>query len=208
MLQYADTLVYDTAHIVVWQQDPAYDYNREVIESDVSLMQWLFGLFTEFMRELINRALGEDFTLVLITLGVIALLGIGGFFLYRKRPQLFGRGTQEGIDYELEEDTIYGIDFDAEIAAALGRNDYREAVRLSYLKALRLLSETERIDWQLHKTPTQYITEYADADFQRLTVHFLRIRYGNFEATPDVYEEVNNLYQRLAQKNERKETRP
>ena len=45
------------------------------------------------------------------------------------------------------------------IADALCPTDYREAVRLLYLQTLKQLSDGKRIDWQLYKTPTQYIYE-------------------------------------------------
>ena len=73
---------------------------------------------------------------------------------------------------------------------ALARQDYREAVRLKYLQTLKQLTEGGHIDWQLHKTPTQYTYECTDEPFLRMTRHFLRIRYGNFEATAEIYEDI------------------
>ena len=132
---------------------------------------------------------------------------VGRFFadgclrdLFRDRialAGLFGRGKNDRLDYEVEEDTIYGIDFDKAIRQALERKDYREAVRLKYLQTLKMLTENGRIDWQLHKTPTQYTYECTDEAFLRMTRHFLRIRYGNFEATPEVYEELATAYSSL-----------
>ena len=85
------------------------------------------------------------------------------------------------------EDTIYGVDFAERIADALARTDYREAVRLLYLQTLKQLSDGKRIDWQLYKTPTQYIYEVRLPAFRQMTNHFLRVRYGNFEATETLF---------------------
>jgi hypothetical protein len=91
------------------------------------------------------------------------------------------------------EDTIYGVDFALKIASSLSRHDYREAIRLLYLQTLKQLSDEKRIDWQLYKTPTQYIYEVRMPAFQRLTHHFLRVRYGNFEATEELFQTMLSL---------------
>ena len=94
---------------------------------------------------------------------------------------------KNALSYTVEEDTIYGVDFPGGIAEALSRQNYREAVRLLYLQTLKQLSDAERIDWQLYKTPTQYINEVRLPAFRQLTNHFLRVRYGNFEATEELF---------------------
>ena len=121
---------------------------------------------------------------------VLATLALLTWIIYKLRPQLFRSSGKEASEYETEEDTIYGIDFNEAIREALARKDYREAVRLKYLQTLKQLTESGKIDWQLHKTPTQYTYECTDEPFLRMTRHFLRIRYGNFEATPEIYEEI------------------
>ncbi len=97
---------------------------------------------------------------------------------------------------------LYGIDFDAEIKAALVRRDYKEAVRLLYLQTLKQLSDKELIDWQLYKTPTQYIYEVKSESqrnvFRNLTNSFLRVRYGNFDATEQLFIEMSGLQKEIA----------
>lgn len=193
-----DTLVCDTARIAAWQQDTAYDYNRELIEPQESILEWLFSVLVGFLREMIGAVMQQDASWVIAVTGTILLLGLAGWLLYKFRPGLFSRGEKKPLDYELEEDTIYGIDFDAAIQKALDRQDYREAVRLKYLQTLKLLTEAGKIDWQLHKTPTQYTCEFAGAAFLSMTQHFLRIRYGNFEATREIYEEVAAAHSSLS----------
>ena len=80
---------------------------------------------------------------------------------------------------------------------ALSRQNYREAVRLLYLQTLKQLSDAERIDWQLYKTPTQYINEVRLPAFRQLTNHFLRVRYGNFEATEELFRIMQTLQEEI-----------
>lgn len=193
-----DTLVCDTARIAAWQQDSAFDYNRELIEPQQNILQWIFEVIMGLLSEVINSVMRNDVSWVFITVGLLLLLGVIGWLLYKFRPGLFGKTRQRDMEYEIEDDNIYGIDFEKCIAEALGRHDFREAVRLKYLQTLKLLTEDGRIDWQLHKTPTQYTYEYTEETFLRMTNHFLRIRYGNFEATPEVYEELAVAYSSLS----------
>ena len=37
----ADTLVCDTAQIALWQSDPAYNYNRELITPEMNVFEWI-----------------------------------------------------------------------------------------------------------------------------------------------------------------------
>ena len=90
----------------------------------------------------------------------------------------------------MTEDTIYGIDFPSEIEKAIDSHDYREALRLMYLQTLKWLSDNHQIDWQSFKTPTQYTNEWRNADFQKITLIFVKVRYGGFEAPEKMIAEM------------------
>ena len=59
------------------------------------------------------------------------------------------------------------------------------------------IHDAERIDWQLYKTPTQYIYEVRLPAFRQMTNHFLRVRYGNFEATEELFREMQALQEEI-----------
>ena len=105
------------------------------------------------------------------------------------------RSPKNKLPYEVGEDTIYGVDFAGGIADALSH--YREAVRLLYLQTLKRLSDEKRIDWQPYKTPTQYINEVRMPVFRQLTNHFLRVRYGNFEGTEELFNSMKSLQEEI-----------
>lgn len=193
-----DTLVCDTAKIALLQSDPAYDYNRELITPELNLFEWLSRQFGELLRKIFGSRFAEEYsTLILVCIAIILLLLII-WFVYKKRPELFMMSKKTSLPYTVEEDTIYGVDFPGGIADALSRQDYREAVRLLYLQTLKQLSDAERIDWQLYKTPTQYIYEVRLPAFRQLTNQFLRVRYGNFEATEELYRSMLALQGEIA----------
>ena len=175
----ADTLVCDTAQIALWQSDPAYNYNRELITPEMNVFEWISRQFGELLRKIFGSHFAEEYSgLILVCIAILLLLLIV-WFVYRKRPELFMASHKNALSYTVEEDTIYGVDFPGGIAEALSRQNYREAVRLLYLQTLKQLSDAERIDWQLYKTPTQYINEVRLPAFRQLTNHFLRVRYGD-----------------------------
>lgn len=93
-------------------------------------------------------------------------------------------------DAEGGTDNIYAIDFDTEFNEALGKGDYTVLVRLVYLRTLRKLDEDGRLEWKLYKTPEQYVCELPLPEFRRMTWHFLRVRYGRYEASSALYEEM------------------
>ena len=76
-------------------------------------------------------------------------------------------------------------------------NDCREAVRLLYFQTLKQLSDAGRIEWQPYKTPTQYLYEVRLPAFRQLTNHFLQVRYGNFEATEELFRTMRALQEEI-----------
>ena len=193
----ADTLVCDTAQIAVWQSESAYDYNRELITPDINIIEWINRQFAELLRKIFGSRFSEEYSeLILICIAIVILLLII-WLIYRRRPGLFMRSPEKTLAYTVGEDTIYGVDFPKGIADALARKDYREAVRLLYLQTLKQLSDIKRIDWQPYKTPTQYNAEVRMPAFRQLTNHFLRVRYGNFEATEELFYVMQTLQKEI-----------
>ena len=68
----------------------------------------------------------------------------------------------------------------------MAQKDYYKAVRIVYLRTLRWLSDGNKISWQLYKTPTQYTREYLSVEFERMTTAFIRVRYGNYQASEEL----------------------
>lgn len=188
-----DTLVCDSAQIAVWQSDSNFDYGRELLSQDETLMDLFQRWMNKLLREIFGSAFADNYA-VYIWIGIFVVLILLLFwFLYTKKPELFKRRGKKSTLYSIEDDTIYGIDFPKMITEMLVARDYKEAIRLLYLQTLKDLSDGNRIDWQLYKTPTQYIYEFREPAFRQLTNHFLRVRYGNFEATASLFEQMQTL---------------
>ncbi len=192
-----DTLSCDTTLLSLMRNDGAYDYGRELVMPQLNLMDWLLGQLEKFLTSIFGDAAGHQITLPLIVTVGLVLIGLILCFFYKDRPGLFQWNKKHQMDRDAEGDTIYGIYFDAEIQRATRQGDYREAVRWVYLQTLRYLSDMHQIDWQLYKTPTQYVYECREVAFRELTNRFLRVRYGHFEADSSLLAEMKGLQDTL-----------
>ena len=151
----ADTIVYDSLTVAYWQGQPEYDYNRELITPEFDLIAWLNLWLGKLLQKIFGSTFAEKYTeTILVALFVVALLLIV-WFIYKKRPELFMR-SKRTLPYRVEEDTIYGVDFQKEIDTL--------------------------------KTP-----------FRELTNRFLRVRYGNFEATVVLYREMQAFQKEMVE---------
>jgi len=197
----SDTLLIDSTRIAAWQDDGRYDYDREMVGGSQNLLDWIVSVITEWVNETFDVMMDNDVTYyTLLALGVL-LVGFLVWLLRKKGLRLFyGKKEEEEMDYEVEEDTIYGVDFDADLKVALEQGNYRQAVRLLYLQTLYHLQEEGKIDWQPSKTPTQYMRQVDQPSFSRLTRLFILVRYGNFEATEEVYRQMKALQEEVMRK--------
>ena len=189
----ADTIIYDAQKIADYQANERFDYDSQLDIPDYSL----FDAFSRWFNRLFNSIFSGKFeenvtTPVMVILFIATILAIL-FFLYKKRPGLFMREKKSAsLPYDIEEENIHGIDFNKEISTALECGDYRLAIRMLYLQTLRILSDNNLIEWQIHKTPTEYLYEIRNREmkplFHKLTNWFLQVRYGNYTASPELYE--------------------
>lgn len=188
-----DSLVIDQQLLQAFQDDSAYDYSRELVQTDSSLWNWLTNAISHFLDNLSGNHFFHSYNHVLwMGLAVVFILALAIlFYRWQHRSGKYDRALP--TDYDIQTDTIYGIDFAQLIAQARSQGNYREAARLTYLQTLRWLSDQKLIDWQLYKTPTQYTYEVTSPPFRQLTQLFLRLRYGGFSATEEQANEMTAL---------------
>ncbi len=102
---------------------------------------------------------------------------------------------------DLLEEDLTSVDFDADIAAAAARGDYRRAVRLFYLKALRELADRNLIVWRREKTNHDYVAELRRSPLRRpfseLTYLFEHIWYGAFPVDEAAFGRMRRAFARF-----------
>jgi len=176
-----DTLTIDWKLI---EQFRSVDYDQEFAEHEEVPEESLFEGFDGW--NLSNRNV-EILNWILIIAIIIGIL-IGLFIK-------FGNFSSSTTRVEIpEEDTIYGVNFKKMLAELEKGDDVYQCIRVRYLYLLRQLHDSRRIYWELYKTPNQYTYEEKSAEFKQLTNIFMKVRYGNYKATAEMYEEEKRLY--------------
>lgn len=172
------------------RNNPDFGYSRELVQVKSSTWQWMSDRLAEWYQSLLNSVFPNEnnwylwLIVALVVIGIIiAIVVVRNRYLLRLKEN-----TDSG--YVVTDDTIYGIDFEQQIKSALGRDDYRTALRMIYLQTLKWLDDNHHIHWQPQKTPSQYVREYRCAPFNTLTTLFIRIRYGGFEADRALIDEA------------------
>ena len=119
-----------------------------------------------------------------------------------KYDWIFGSAGKAGIkDYSVANENIHEIDYEKAIQEALGSNDFRLAVRLIYLRTLKLLSDREVIHYQEGKTNNEYTREVSETEygssFVSLSYHFNYLWYGHFEAGKHNWESAETEFNKI-----------
>lgn len=201
MVHLPDTIIYDSAKIAEYQADKRFDYNSQLGVPEFNLWEIITRWLTQLLRHFFDNDTAESIArwLLIAFFVVIVLLII--YFVYKKRPELFLKEKKTLLPYQVEEENIYRIDFERELAAALAAGDFRTAIRILYLQTLRFVTDKHWIDWQIYKTPTEYIYELKPVGlktpFRDFTNRFLQVRYGNFKATRELFDSMCNLRDEL-----------
>ena len=148
-----------------------------------------------------NRWLNLALWIVLIG-GFAALLiwflSTGDIRLFRKKTKPVEEATEE----EATED-IFEMNFEKEIQKAIHAGNYRTAVRLLYLRALRDLANHNLITYTHEKTNSDYLLQLAGTSyykpFFRLTRSFDYSWYGQFEISQDSFGIIQNDFSSFKQ---------
>jgi hypothetical protein len=143
-----------------------------------------FSFFQEYLGYIIILAA------VIIVILVLNKSKLRGLFYFNKENQVSGfKETKEDINE---------IDFDNLITEAISKSNYRIAVRLYYLKTLKLLSDRKLIDWKINKTNQNYVREIKKEElkmpFEKLTYLFEWIWYGEMPVAESFFEETKNNF--------------
>lgn len=121
---------------------------------------------------------------------------------------LFGRKeyTSTALAAEEIDETSSIESIEKLIKEAEASQDYRLAIRLLYLKALRLLDDHNRIEWRTGKTNHEYLKELSGSsihkEFDELSYIYEYLWYGQFDldegiAYADVKTRFGNYYSQI-----------
>jgi hypothetical protein len=180
------------------QQDSAYQYPVEKAEEESSL----FSRFLMWLSHQIRKATGylpsNTFEVLYVLVGLLLVwlilkwVGVNMTDVFRKK------GQEIEVPYEAIGEDIRVMSFETAIDEAIGRNNFRLAVRLYYLWTLRSLDNKALINWQRNKTNHQYLIELEQThffkDFAQLTLDFEYAWYGDFPLNEARFRDIQEAF--------------
>ncbi len=118
---------------------------------------------------------------------IILFLRESNIVLFRKKEILLNAGA--GVA-----ESIFEIDYAADIAKAAAAGDYRAAIRLHYLQALHALVNEGQLVFKEDYTNSQYLAQLAQSPrygaFKKLTRFFEFAWYGKMDVSPRAYQNI------------------
>ena len=179
-----------------FKEDKAYDYYKTKIEKHSFIEQ-----MREELNRWLNRNVNPDITEEQVKVGFWIALGLiillVAWIIYRYQPEFFYINKKNKISFQVEDEDIHSLDFYTLIKDALKSENYTEAIRWNYLQTLKALHEKEFLSWDANKTVNEYVYELSrpdlKADFKVLSLQFAYYRYGNGNASEEVFKQVSSL---------------
>ena len=176
-------------------QDPEIDKNW--IER---IYDWINSQIRSIMMsDAYSTAMDYLIYIIMIAALIIIILGLLKSDI---RGFLYGSAEKKlkGISEKTED--ITKIDFNELISQALGKNDYKLAVRYNYLKILIALSNVGAINLREFKTTSQLVSEIKNQDkyyepFKNLTRIFENIWYGDHKVEEGFYKKISEDFNRF-----------
>jgi len=207
-----DSVKYDNSMILVRKppaekimgfrndQDYAYDTNAKKPDNYFMRLFWwisdfwssipYFGKFLEYLF--------YGLLIAMVILAVFRMLDI-------KVNSIFQRNRyREKIHIEEISEDIHKLDMDALIMEEIKKKNYKNAIRLLYLKLLKLLSDNGIILWSVNKTNADYRHEISPTPyhipFSRLSALYEFIWYGNFRIGEDGFNKAKTEFYTMYEK--------
>ena len=154
-------------------------------------LNWFNSIFTGVGNPTFWGTAAYVFIAGVVVYVTLKLMGVDFSGLYRKK-------NSNEIPYETLGENIHAIEFADSIAEAIAQKNYRLAVRLYYLKALKELTDREMIDWRINKTNRSYVYELNSPtlrpDFERITLQFEYAWYGDFPVDETQFLNIKNQF--------------
>ena len=191
----AETLSFDSTAYNNLKAQKKFDYYQQYVDKPSAWQNWKDEIYRWLRRHLKPHVTDEQLDRILFFLLLLTVVSII-FFLFFYKPSPFYFNRKQRGKHSLEEG-IEGQDFDRLIRQALEVGEYTEAIRLNYLKVLKILNDKELISFNPNKTVNEYVYELKrtdiQSDFKSLSQLFIYYRYGKRKASLETFEHFRDL---------------
>jgi hypothetical protein len=191
---------FDEKKLAEYRQQDAFRYDRKAPPRSLTWWQqfwlwideWLDSTLDTPQKRTIWQWVLTGFSSVVVLYLVLRLL--------KADVSLWLTGSAKTSDLHLAAlgENIHDINFDESIAEAIRQKQFRQAVRLYYLKALKKMTDKKLIDWEKDKTNRDYVFELRQSNllnpFQNITWVFEYIYYGDFKLSQQEFAEAQSSF--------------
>jgi hypothetical protein len=193
-----DVRKFDQATLDELKADPGLEYGAGPAVMSVweRFKLWIAELF----RYLFETGASADWVEILMYVVIILVLGYVIMWLLRidAVKMFFANSAVNPIKSVILEENIHVVDFEKRINEALAKREYREATRLLFLHALKILADKDLIHWEPGKTNHDYINELASENlkpgFNDLNYFFENAWYGHFDVSESIFKKAHNTF--------------
>ena len=159
-------------------------------------LNWVFkGLRDTFGINIPPNILKILEYLIYVLMGALVIYLLVKFLAGEKLSSIFTKKATSIIDINLSEEHIENVDLDALVQLALEQKNYRLAIRYQYLKALKILSQHNMIQWHYEKTNVDYQKEITapkmNSLFREVSYLYDYIWYGEQQIDETTYKAAN-----------------
>lgn len=195
---------FNNAAIDKYLSNPNFIYTDDNTIAQTSFWQRFWYAFFKFLSKLFSNHQTPhhvDLSYIPLIIGILLIAGLVIIITKMNTRNIFKKTVPAAIPYNLLSDDIHEVDFNAEITKAITENNYRLAVRLLYLSALKELNDAGQIKWKADKTNAAYVSELSGHSqaglFRILTIQFEYIWYGNFNISKTAFNSINHQFNQL-----------
>ncbi len=194
---------FDAQKIADYRDQKEFLYD-DVAQKDTSwwdrFWSWFWGLLDGNLKK--HYSAGFNFLKYMVVFMAAALVVFIVIKFIGLDLKIFaGKAKAVVVPYDELLENIHEINFTEEIDKAVSNGNYRLAVRLFYLNALKLMNDRQLISWQPEKTNHVYVNEITDPgrrqEFNALTKQFEYIWYGEFFIDKEHFNVVRGNFERF-----------
>ena len=187
------------SNIKVYTADEEFNYSVQRSKSESIWDRLWYWVYRNIAKMQANKFWGRFFEVFLWIFCIGAFVYAGFKLTGMNSTALFsGDKKNEQLDYNLEEDNIYAINFSEAIQVAINERNFRLATRLLYLQSLRKLADAELISWRINKTNDVYLHELASSSYHEsfgfLTKAYEYAWYGEMAIDEALFKNINQQF--------------
>lgn len=192
-----DVRSFDQAKLEKLKADPELDYGRSPAALNLweRFKIWLSAMLSRLFSVVENA---NWFNILLTILALLLVVYVILRLLKIDALTMFYTGKKTPVSYGILDEDIHAMDFDKLIREALDKKEFRQAIRLLFLQALKLMADKNHILWQPGKTNHDYLEELTAKNlktgFNELNFYFEYAWYGNFTINESLYQKVDSIF--------------